>query len=168
MQQNNINETLVNRSRPEAFALAGFVRHTSRVAPRKSESTGLHFGEKVRAWLNRNKAARPRRHPCSDSELAKECDEDQPLISRALNSGNPKLEVARKIAARMGESLDYLADPLLKWPINDEDEAWDSFVGSLSPSQRGRLAVRMRQAGVRDLLLGGQGSEPSLRALPRP
>lgn len=129
----------------------------------------MHFGEKVRAWLDRNKHAKPRVYPGTDSELADLVEEDQPLVSRALNSGNPKLRVARKIAGAMLESLDYLADPSRRWPIEDADEDWDSFVSALDPVRRVRLAARLRVGAVRDLLLGGgQGPHGEPPQGPRP
>lgn len=123
---------------------------------------GLHFGEKVAAWLKTNGG-----HPLPGSHkaLAELIRETQPRVSRAIKSGTPQLHVARKIAAVMGMSLDYLSDPDALYPPVG-DAAWEAFEGGLSPEQRARFAERLRSPAVRDLLLesrGGAEAHPSPR-----
>lgn len=112
---------------------------------------GLDFGWKVRAWLELNK--RNGRGPESETALAALVHETQPRVSRACNTGDPKLGVARKIARAMGMSLDYLSDPDAPFPEQKSGEAWDSLSSILTVEERDYLAEKVRVPGVRELLL---------------
>lgn len=121
----------------------------------------MFFGEKVRAWLRRNRDLGTT--PASDKDLADTINRNQPIVSRTLNWPYrstksrapiaPGLDIALDISRVMGVSLHYLADPDLSWPIDDLDDAWTAQAAVLTPSERAALLDAISRPDVKRLLL---------------
>lgn len=116
-----------------------------RATPRAPATpAGLHFGQKVGAWLWANANASPRPiEPSSVRQLAAHIGMKighSHVLGRMLKRGNPKLDVALRIARVMRTSLDSLADPSRPFPEPAADAAiqawWKSLEATAAASIR--------------------------------
>lgn len=124
---------------PQTVALQDVPPYSADVAAKKSPHEPLHFGEKVDLLLKRNAKKSPPVEPSNGNVLAELIGEDNPKVYRAIDGGDPKLSIARKISRALGESLDFLADPSQPIDGRSEDERFASFAASLTPEERGAI-----------------------------
>jgi hypothetical protein len=144
-------------------AIVGNALYLARVPREQPSKRGLHFGEKLAAWMRGDPAAG--RPPVSERELASAVGTTQATINYTVRNGSPKVDLALRIARRMRMSLDYLADPQQPYPPQ-ADERLDVLMGSLTPSERDALAATVSVPGVLELVTRRRAPAPVRRSPP--